>query len=66
MNLLDTEFCKVNGAAFFGLISTTMLKFFELTQPILAWLATAGQVAIAVATVLYLLAKWRAVKKSQK
>lgn len=63
---LDLDSCKVSAAGVFGLASTTTIKFFEWSQPILEWLATAGQVAIAVATVLYLLAKWRAVRKNRK
>lgn len=66
MTRMDYELCKVSGASFFGLTSTTAIKFFEWSQPILEWMATAGQVAIAIATVLYLLAKWRAVKKTRK
>lgn len=62
----DLDSLKVGGAGAAGLASTAFIKFFEWSQPILEWLATAGQVAIAVATVLYLLAKWRAVRKNRK
>lgn len=66
MNLLDAETFKVKAAALLGLGSPIVIHFFEWSKPVLDWLLSAGQVGVAIATTLYILSKWRAVRKSRK
>jgi hypothetical protein len=60
------EQVRVFGASLLGVSSPYALKFVEWSQPILGWLSSVIQVGVGAATLLYILAKWKALRKPRK
>ena len=57
---------KVYGAALFGFSVPGMILFFENVEPLLKALVLLGQAGVAAATVLYILAKIKHLRNSDK
>ena len=66
MNFFDAETAKVNGAAALGISTGAVNVLLKNLEPIMNFLIQAGQVAIAVFTVLYLYRKWRMLSRKKK
>lgn len=60
------EQVRVLGAGFFGISAPYVIRFVEWSQPILNWMSSALQVGVAAATLLYVLAKWKAIRKRKR
>jgi hypothetical protein len=61
-----SEQARVLSAGIFGMVAPGVIRFVEWSQPILSWLSTALQVGVGAATLLYVLAKWKAVRKRKR
>lgn len=60
------EQVRVLGAGIFGMAAPSLIRFVEWSQPILNWLSSTLQVGVAAATLLYVLAKWKAIRKRKR
>lgn len=60
------EQLRVLSAGLFGIAAPSVIRFVEWSQPILSWLSTALQVGVGAATLLYVLAKWKAIRKRKR
>lgn len=60
------EQARVLGAGFFGFLAPYLIRFIEWSQPILNWMTSALQVGVAAATLLYVLAKWKAIRERKR
>ena len=60
------DWVKVKGAAMLGVGTPFLHKLFENVGPVVEGLTQVGQFGVVIATLLYILAKWRAVRKSRK
>lgn len=59
---MDANDFKVSAAAFTGLVSPNLTWLLDL-EPTLKALLLLAQIGVAVATFLYVLAKWRKARK---
>ena len=60
------EWVKVKVAAVIGVTVPWLTGIFEKAGPVLDLVIKLGQVGVAVATILYILAKWRKVRKDSE
>jgi len=60
------EQLKVYSVALVGFASTTFQNLFDLAEPLLKLLLLVGQVGVAAATILYILAKWRNARRNKR
>lgn len=60
------EWAKVKIAAVIGVTVPWLTSLFETAGPVLDLVIKLGQVGVAVATILYILAKWRKVRKNSE
>lgn len=59
------EWVKIKTAAIIGVTVPWITELFAKAGPVLDALIKVGQVGVAVATILYILAKWRKVRNSK-
>lgn len=60
------EQARVIFAGLLGVSTPCIIRFVEWSQPILSWLSQALQVGVGAATLLYVLAKWKAIRKRKR
>lgn len=60
------EQLKVYSAAILGLVTPTLQGIFDFAEPLLKLLLLVGQVGVAVATILYIVQKWRNARHNKR